>query len=278
MKDLQKQLDSVLDNLMSGDLGKMSNHDINKINANYAKNNYLRFKPEVIRELAKPFTTVQAMREFEGNNQDQIRSAGNLLWKGEFERPEWFVDINIQTKEEVITEAKTYKGYFKDLPWNLQQKLWRHFDDGGELRKTFPNLTWGRNFWSDDMLVEQLSKFKDAAEMRRHSRQMKNLASRINIWGDKFPKAYELYKSMLGGEQKRSKRGNYQQRTPAIEQYDLDGNYIKTFQTWDDALEEGFKRSSIASAIRGTDGHNRYKGFMWKHEGRDFTLWFDLTK
>ena len=253
------------------DWGKLTKGYFNKKDAAYARTNYLSFKPELVRELAKPFTSIQAMRDFKGENQDQINAAGQLLWKKGFERPEWFVDFNIQTKEEVVVEAKTYKGYFRDLPWSLQQKLWRHFNDGGELREAFPNLTWGRNFWSDDMLVEQLSKFKDAAEMRRHSRQMKNLASRINIWGDKFPKAYELYKSMLGGEQKRSKRGNYQQRTPAIEQYDLNNNHIQTFQTWEDAVNAGFNRNSIAGAIRGTDGNNKYKKFLWKHEGTNFT-------
>jgi hypothetical protein len=251
------------------DWGKLTIGHFNKIDSRHAATDYLLFKPELVSELAKDFTNSTQMVDYKGKNQDQIRSAGRLIEHKRMERPEWFEAINIQTLEEVVEEVKSAGNIkFLELSYALRQKLWRHFNSK-EIRELFPNIQWERKNRSDDDFIEVLSQFKTASEMRNTSSELKNLLSRVmQDKGVRYPKAYELAESMKTGNpgaKKGKKRGSYAQRTPAIEQYDLDNNLVQVLPTWDDVINAGFKRSSVTSAIRGTDGHNRHKGFIWRH-------------
>ena len=252
------------------DWGKLTIGYFNKIDSNYATTDYLAFKPELVRELAKDFTTSTHMVSYKGENQDQIRAAGRLIEHKKMERPEWFEEIhNRQDFNEVLLEARAAGNVkFDELSWTLRQKLWRHFTSQ-EIRKLLPNIQWGRKNRSDDDFVELLSQFKTAAEMRNTSKELNNLLGRVmQDKGVRYPKAYKLAESMKTGNpgaKKGKKRGSYKQRVSAIEQYDLDNNLVQVLPTWDDVINAGFKRSSVTSAIRGTDGHNRHKGFIWKH-------------
>jgi len=268
MKDWNVKSDPVFDKFNNTTTGKLST-----IEARYATTDFLRFDLERIHQLAKPFTNAQQMIDYKGDNEKLINAAGRYIqynWEGRYPRPKWFEDFNVQTKEEVFEEVSQLTGYFADLDWNVQQKCWRHWDKK-ELKNVFPNLIWKRKPKTDDEALEIMSHFKTAGQMRKHSKQYKNLLSRIASKPTEYPKSYARYQEMMVGHTTRSKRGKYKQRTPAIEQYDLDGNYIKTYATWDDALADGFKRNSVAAAIRGTDGNNKHKGFLWKHEGKQFT-------
>ena len=250
------------------DWGKMTIGYFNRKDAHYARTDYLRFNPELILKLAKPFTSAQQMRNYEGENQEQIRQAGQLLYQKGFERPEWFEDINFQTPEECIKEAKKYNTEWEEVPYYLRQKLNRHFNSK-ELRTLLPNIQWERKYRNDDDFVKLLSKFKTANNMRNTSIEMKNLLSRvIGDRGVNYPKAYALAENMKKGHtpDTRTKRDKYGQRVASIEQYDLEGNLVKVWNNYDELLEAGFKRSSINGAIRGTDGHNRHKGFIWKYK------------
>jgi len=246
------------------------------IQRNYQRTDYLRFKPELIYKLAEPFTTAQSMIDYKGENEVQINAAGRYLqynWKGQYPRPEWFSSDKLnQTKEEVVAEAKKLRGKFNDIPDTLKQKLWRHYDSN-ELKTLLPNLSWSRKPKTDDERYDILNQYKTAAECRNSSKQNKNMLSQVSTdKGVKYPRTYALLQEKKSGHTStRSKRGSYKQRTPAIIQCDLDKNVIQVFKTWDDVLDAGFKRSSVASAIRGTDGHNKHKGYLWRHEYQDFT-------
>lgn len=246
--------------------GKMTVGYFNKIEARYASTDYLAFKPELVNELAKPFTSAQQMINFKGEDEKLINAAGRLIQYKGYERPEWFEDFVIQSPEECLKEAKQYNSEFEELPWNLQQKLFRHFTSR-ELRELLPNIQWKRQFRNDEDWIELLSQFKTAAEMRNTSNELKNALSRLlRDKGVNYPKAYALAESMKNGHTgNRSKRGKYDQRTPNIEQYDLENNLIQVFKTWDDVQKAGFKRSSVAGAIRGSDGHHKHKGYIWKY-------------
>ena len=251
------------------DWGKLTIGYFNKVDSRHAQTDYLAFKPELVRELAKDFTNATQMVDYKGENQDQICAAGRLIEHKKMERPEWFEEFNYQTLEEVIEEVKSAGNIkFLELPYSLRQKLWRHFNSK-EIRKVFPNIQWGRKNRSDDEFVEILSQFKTASEMRNTSMKLNNLLGRVmQDKGVRYPKAYKLAESMKTGNpgaKKGKKRGSYKQRVSAIEQYDLDNNLVQVLPTWDDVINAGFKRSSVTSAIRGTDGHNRHKGFIWKH-------------
>ena len=250
------------------DWGKMTVGYFNRIDAHYARTDYLLFKPELINELAKPFTNPQQMKDFVGENEIQIRQAGAYIMGHKVERPEWFEDINFQTPEECIKEAKSAGNVkFDELSWALRQKLAKHFESR-EMHKLLPNIQWDREYRNDDDFIKILSQFKTASEMRNTNMEMKNLLSRVmGDKGVKYPKAYKLAESMKTGKtgSPRGKRGKYEQRTPAIEQYDLEGKLLHTYPTWTDVIEAGFKRSSVTGAIRGTDGHNRHKGYIWRH-------------
>jgi len=263
-QDWNTKLDSVFDKLNGLTVGK-----IESLEGKYAKTDFLRFKPELIRELAKPFKSSAAMVDFKGENQEQIRAAGRYIEHKVIERPEWFENINFQTPEECIEEAKSYGNVrFDDLPWNLRQKLAKHFDSR-EMRKLLSNIVWQREYRNDNDFIKLLSQYKIASEMRNTSTEMKNLLSRIlEDKGVKYPKAYKLAMEMKKGHkvQKRIKRGKYGQRVPGIEQYDLNNNLVKVWDSFDDLIKVGFKRSSIAGAIRGTDGHHKHKGYIWKYK------------
>jgi len=73
---------------------EISEAELNKKNANWAKTDFLSFKPEKVKELAEPFTTIKQMIFYEGENQKQIRAAGYLIQDGKMPRPKWFVDVN----------------------------------------------------------------------------------------------------------------------------------------------------------------------------------------
>ena len=171
-----------------------------------------------------------------------------------------------QTKEEVLAEAKKLKGKFNDIPDTLKQKLWRHYDND-ELKTLLLNLSWSRKPKTDDERYDILSQYETAADGRKSSMENKNMMSQVSTdKGVKYPRTYALFQEKKAGHTApRSKRGSYKQRVSAIEQYDLDGNLLQVFPMWDDVINAGFKRSSVSGAIRGTDGHNRHKGFIWKH-------------
>jgi len=242
---------------------------LNKKDHQYAKTDYLRFKPELIKELAKDFTSTTSMIEYKGENQDQIRAAGRYIDHGVIDRPEWFEEVNYQTPEECIQEAKSYGNVtFETLPWGLRQKLSRHFESV-QLRKLLPNIQWERQYRDDEDWIKLLSQFSTAAEMRNTSKEMKNLLSRLLLdKGVNYPKAFALANNMKKGHKvsKRIKRGKYGQRAPGIEQYSLGGDLIKTWDSFDELIKAGYKRSSIAGAIRGTDGHHKHKDYIWKYK------------
>jgi hypothetical protein len=257
------------------DEGKeITNHEWRKKLGQYQRNGYLRFKPELVHELAKPFTTPTQMTQYEGENEVQIRSAGRLLEHRIHELPEWFeLEKKHQTIEECIEEARSAGNImFDELPPALIQKLHRHLGSR-EMRELLPNILWQREYRSDDDFVELLSKFKTASEMRNTSREMKNLLSRvIGDKGVKYPKAYKLAESMKTGKTgaPKGKRGSYAQRTPAIEQYDLNNNLVQVFKTWNDVIEAGFKRPTIVGALTRKDANSKAKGYLWKYEGKEW--------
>ena len=244
---------------------------LSTIEARYATTDFLRFDLDRIYELAKPFTNAQQMIDYEGENEKLINTAGRYIQYDKvanIKRPEWFDEVEKrQTKEEVLEEAKELKGKFKDIPENLKQKLWRHYDNS-ELKILLPNLSWSRKPKSDTERFIILSQYETAAECRNSSKQNKNMLSQVSAdKGVKYPKTYALLQQKKSGHSStRSKRGSYKQRTSSIEQYDLDGNLLQVFPTWDDVINAGFKRSSVGCAIRGTDGHNRHKGYIWKYQ------------
>tara|TARA_R110000822_G_scaffold227145_1_gene359865 strand:- start:81 stop:893 length:813 start_codon:yes stop_codon:yes gene_type:complete len=249
------------------DWGKMTVGYFNRIDAHYARTDYLLFKPELINELAKPFTNPQQMKDFVGENEIQIRQAGAYIMGHKVERPEWFEDINFQTPEECIKEAKKYNTKWVEIPYYLRQKLNRHFNSK-ELRTLLPNIQWERKYRNDDDFVKLLSKFKKANDMRNSSIKNKNLLSIIIAdKGVNYPKAYALAENMKKGHtpDTRTERGKYGQRVAGVAQYDLEGNLLKLWNSYNELLEAGFKRGSINGAIRGTDGHNKHKGCIWKY-------------
>ena len=94
------------------DWGKMTLGYFNKKDAQYAKTNYLRFKPELILELAEPFINAQQMIDFVGENQNDIRSAGRLIQYNKVERPEWFEPIyEGESLEECLIIARQYDDF-----------------------------------------------------------------------------------------------------------------------------------------------------------------------
>lgn len=258
--------------LKEDELGKMTVGYLNKLDGQYARTDYLLFKPELIRELAKDFTSSTAMVNYKGENEEQINAAGRYIEHKKVERPEWFEDINFQTPEECLEEAKSYGNVkYEELPWYLRQKLNRHFDSV-EMRKLLPNIDWQRIYRTDDDFIELLSQFKTAAEMRNTSREMKNLLSRIiGDEGVKYPKAYALAESMKTGKpgSKPGKRKAYGQRKALIEQYTLDKKLIGKF-TFDQLKEMGFKRPTIAGALTRKDANHKAKGYLWKYENKEW--------
>jgi len=251
---------------------KTTNHEWRKAIGQYQRTDYLRFKPELIRELSKGFTSTNHMIKYEGENKEQINAAGRYIDHGVIERPEWLEDINFQTPEECLEEARLYNNVsYEELPWYLRQKLMRHFKPI-ELRKLLSNINWKRIYRSDDDFVEILSQFKTASEMRNTSREMKNLLSRIiGDEGVKYPKAYALAESMKTGNpgSKPGKRKSYGQRKSLVEQYTLDKELVGKF-TFDQLKEMGYKRSTIAGALTRKDANHKAKGYLWKYEDKEW--------
>lgn len=241
------------------------------IQRNYDRTDGLRFKPELIYKLAESFSNAQSMIDFKGDNEDQVNAAGRYLqynWKNLYPRPEWFsTDKLKQTKEEVLAEAKKLKGNFNDIPDTLKQKLWRHYDND-ELKTLLLNLSWSRKPKTDDERYDILNQYETAAKCRNSSNENKNMLSQVSSdEGVKYPRTYALLQEKKSGHTgTRNKRGSYKQRTPSIVQCDLNNNLLQIFPTWDDVINAGFKRNSVAGAIRGTDGHNRHKGYIWKYK------------
>ena len=269
LKRLQA-LDNNTINEVINDGKEETNHEIRRKFARYEKNGWLRFDKERVHTLAEGFKNPQQMVDYEGDNQEQIRSAGQLIMGHKIERPEWFDDlIEHKTPEQVLEKVQPYTKW-EDIPYSLQQKLWRHFDKK-QLRDLLPNIEWGRVYWTDDMIYQQLSKYKDVKACRNSPDKF--ILTKLQIdKGENFPESYALYRSKLVGHSgPRSKRGNYKQRTPSIVQCDLNKVVINVYETWKEVEEAGFKRSSVACAIRGTDGHNKHKGFLWKYFNQDFT-------
>ena len=52
-----------------------------------------------------------------------------------------------------------------------------------------------------------------------------------------------------------------------VNQFDINGEYIKTFQNIEEAAKEiGISESSIRQACNGTQGRKTAKGFIWKYD------------
>jgi hypothetical protein len=213
------------------------------------------------------------MVDYEGDNQDQIRSAGRFIQHGIHPTPEWFEELhNRQDFDEVLLEARAAGNVdFLELPYALRQKLNRHLKPV-EIRKLLPNIKWQKVYRDDNDFVELLSQFKTAAEMRNTSREMKNLLSRVIAdEGVKYPEAYKLAESMKGGKtgRKPGKVEAYGQRTSLVEQYTLEGKLLGKF-TWSQIKEMGFKRPTIVGALTRKDANHKAKGYLWKYENKEF--------
>lgn len=246
------------------------------IQRNLDRTDGLRYKPHLILKLAEGFTNAQQMVEYKGENEEQINAAGRYISYNKiegFERPEWFDEIyRGETVEECIeiltSNCSTSKDIYADPNYvRLLNRCYMIIGPDELKKRTLGKIKWGRMIQDDDLFLEILSNYNNTREVRQ-KKIHKFLLTKMQVdKGDKFPKSYARYQEMMidPSEVIRSKRGNYKQRTPAIEQYDLEGNLLQIFPTWNDVEGAGFKRSSVASAIRGTDGHNRHKGFIWKH-------------
>ena len=198
-----------------------------------------------------------------GDDQKLIHSAGRLIMHHHIERPEWFDELEKrETPEEVLEQSQSYTKW-KDIPYNLQQKLWRYFDKK-ELRNLLPNIKWDRIYWTDDMIYQQLSKYKDVKACRKSPD--KGILTKLQVdKGENYPEAYALYRSKLVGHSgPRSKRGSYVQRDPLIQQWSKDGQLLGEF-TWEQIINDlGYKRSSITGALKGINGQKTAKGYIWK--------------
>jgi len=261
----QDEFNSMLDE------GKeITQHQWNVKNAGYAKTDYLIFKPEKIRELAKPFKNPQQMVDFKGENQKLINAAGRYIEHDKAERPEWFDKrYKGESLEECLEVARQYTNYvtFKEQEERIYQRIYWMigYDEMRNILKQW--MTGFTTEYTDDVIISILKQYKTISELRK-VKEHKKYITKLQVEGDKFPKAYALYKTMMSkpGNKKGLKRGNYEQRTPAIEKYDLKNNLLKTYETWQDVINDGFNRNSVAGAIRGTDGHHKHKNFIWKHK------------
>jgi hypothetical protein len=112
------------------DWGKITVGRLNQMDANYAKTDYLRFKPEKIRELAKPFKYPQQMIDFKGENQQLINAAGRYIEHGKVERHEWFDEIyKGESLEECLEVARQYTNFvtFKEQEDRIYQRIYQSF-------------------------------------------------------------------------------------------------------------------------------------------------------
>ena len=259
-QDWNIKSDPVFDKFNKSTVGRLGT-----LEARYASNDFLRFDPERVHKLAEGFKTPQQMVDYVGDNQKLIHSAGRLIMGHTIERPEWFDDFQInETIEQVLEKAQSYTKWV-DIPYNLQQKLWRHFDKK-ELRNVLPNVKWEKVYWTDDMIYQQLSKYKDVKECRKSPDKF--ILTKLQVdKGVDYPESYALYRSKLVGHSgPRSKRGSYVQRDPLIQQYSLDGKLLGEF-TWKQITEDlGFNRSTITGCLKGINGQITAKGYVWKYK------------
>lgn len=193
----------------------------NKQIANFNKNGWLRFNPELIRELAKPFTSAAQMNSYEGENEDQIKAASKLIDKGVIERPEWFIENkknNAETDEEcieILSKVSTIKEIYDDSNYlRLLHRLWLH-NSKEDVDKMLPHLNKKRRHWDDDSIYEIISQYSLIKEIRKVKEHKKFLTKLQVDKGVKYPKSYALYLTMKtknGGEGPRKKRGKYKKK------------------------------------------------------------------
>lgn len=264
LKKLQALDDNEVNNIINEDK-EVTNHEVRKKFARYSRNGFLSFDPERVHKLAEGFKNPQQMIDYEGDNQKDIRSAGHLIMGHKIERPEWFDELEKrETPEEVLEQSQSYTKW-ADIPYPLQQKLWRHFDKK-ELRDLLPNIKWGRIYWTDDMIYQQLSKYKDVKECRKSPDKF--ILTKLQVdKGENYPESYSLYCSKLVGHSgPRSKRGSYKQRDPLIQQYSLEGHLLGEY-TWEQIVNDlGFNRSTITGALKGTNGQKTAYKCIWKYK------------
>jgi hypothetical protein len=147
----------ILRRIMSGDVGKRKEYEWNVYNSVSLRTGYLRHNPDLVYELAKPFTQAKQMKEYKGENEKQIRTAGRYFTRfpDEFPRPEWFdkpkrrKNKDIEPIEQVIERTKQYSSL----------KEWKQKDLRGyhrisekyspeEKREMFPNLNLREGYLS----------------------------------------------------------------------------------------------------------------------------------
>lgn len=211
--------------LKQKDWGKETLHKFNRQEANYSKSDYLRFKPELIYKLAKPFTSIQEMMDYEGENQEKIKAASQLLWKGVVDRPSWFIENRRNNSEtvdeciEILSKVSTIEEIYEDNDYlRILNRLWL-FRSKNEVKKILSHLNWKRRDWvnpkEDDIYIYNIiSKYKSVVEIR-NKKVDKSLITRLQIdKGEKYPKSYALYLKMTSktGNKKGSKRGIYKKR------------------------------------------------------------------
>jgi hypothetical protein len=196
------------------DWGKMTVGYFNKKDAQYAKTDYLRFKPELILELAEPFINAQQMIDFVGEDQNDIRSAGRLIQYQKVERPEWFEEIYEGESKEECLQIVLNASSIDDIEQRILNRLYSFYTKE-KLRELVPHL-WKRRVWDvdvekdDNYIYDILCTYNTIAEMRV-KKIHKTLITKLQVGKEKYPKSYEKYKTMLTqpGNKKGSKRGNY---------------------------------------------------------------------
>ena len=214
MNFTQEDLDRVLNKFNESEWVKMSTHELNRKDANWAKNDYLVFKPEKIKQLAKNFTNSQQMIDYKGENKNQINAAGRYIQYKKAERPEWFEEIYEGESKEECLQIVLNASSINDIEQRILNRLYSFYTKE-ELRELAPHL-WKRKVWNvdvekdDNYIYEILCIYNNIAEIRS-KKLHKTLITRLQIYKEKYPKSYEKYKTMLTqpGNKKGSKRGNY---------------------------------------------------------------------
>lgn len=274
LEELRKklfQMDEKEFNQLLNDSFNITQKQVDSQYRQLSKTDFLKFKPEKIKELAKQFINAQQMIDYKGENEDKINAAGRYIQYNKVERPEWFESIyEGESLEECLIIARQYNdfGVFYNKEKRIYQRIYWFLGDE-EMKKIFKE--WMNGFpteYSDDIIYSILEKYNTIPEVKKN-KDNKKYITELQVEKDKkYPKSWGLYEKMKtkAGNKKGLKRGNYKQRTPAIEKCDLEGNCIETFETWDDVISAGFSRSSVTNAIRGTDGHHKHKGFIWRHK------------
>ena len=107
---------------------------LNIIEAAHAKTDFLKSKSELVYKLAKSFTNSSSMVNFEGNNQKQIRSAGNLIHMNRISRPEWFIEVD------------NYKERYANIDWIKRSKKINYQELGKKISKSVLQFDLQDNF------------------------------------------------------------------------------------------------------------------------------------